>query len=105
MADMTRSMGLPTRSPVLRGHNSVPADLLKVTKDDWVSDARDAVREVLEEADSVVIIGHSMGACVSIVLACEDAFKGKIKGLVVLCVPLLCAACTDQSSLRTAHLR
>jgi len=93
VADMTRSLGLPTRTPVLRGHNTVPSDMLKVTKDEWISDARDAVHEVLEEADSVVLIGHSMGALVSIVLACEEALKGKVKGLIVLCAPPLLGLC------------
>lgn len=68
-----QALGLPTRMPVLRGHGGKPEDLEGVTWKDWVTDARKALDQLLGEAEKVVIVGHSMGALVTINLAADYA--------------------------------
>lgn len=65
-----KGLGLPTRMPVLRGHNAAsPAALRGVTWHDWVADAESAMKDSLEEVEKVIVIGLSMGGLVTITLA------------------------------------
>ncbi len=69
-----RALGLPTRMPVLRGHGAESAEALRgVTWPDWVSDAEDALQNLLTEVERVIVFGHSMGGLVTLTLAAERA--------------------------------
>src|SRR4051794_7007661 len=63
--------GLPYRMPVLRGHGATPEALSGVRARDWVADAATAFRDLLQEVDSVVVVGLSMGGLVTLALAME----------------------------------
>jgi len=65
-------LGLPTRMPVLRGHGAPTPDALRgVTWSDWVADGETALQDLLREAERVTIVGHSMGALVTIFLTAD----------------------------------
>lgn len=62
-----RSLGLPTRMPILRGHGASSPEALKGVKwEDWVEDATAALDDLLTEAEHVVIVGHSMGGMLAL---------------------------------------
>lgn len=65
-----RSLGLPTRMPILRGHGTSSPEALKGVKwEDWVQDATAALDDLLTEVEHVVIVGHSMGGMLALHLA------------------------------------
>jgi len=67
-----QKMGLPTRMPVLRGHSAgSPAALRGVKWWDWVSDAQAALDDLLTETEKAILIGHSMGGLLAILMAGE----------------------------------
>jgi carboxylesterase len=80
--DAIRELGLPTRMPVLRGHSAdSPLALKGVTWQDWVSDARAALQDLLTEVEKAVVFGHSMGGLVTLALAADGG--GMIDSIVV----------------------
>lgn len=63
-------LGLPVCIPVLKGHGTGnPENLKGVGWEDWVQDAEMAMEALLKVVDKVVLIGHSMGGLISILLA------------------------------------
>lgn len=67
-----KSLGLPVHIPVLRGHGAdSPEKLRGVTWHEWISDAESALKDLLTEAEKAIIIGHSMGGLIAILLAAE----------------------------------
>ncbi len=77
-----KSLGLPIRMPLLRGHGAAsPAALDGVTWQDWVSDAETALQELLTEVEHVIIVGHSMGGLVALWLAIK--YENRIDSVVV----------------------
>jgi carboxylesterase len=66
------SMNLPYRIPSLRGMGEAsPSALLDVTWHDWLEDASSALDELRTEANKVIIIGHSMGGALALMLASD----------------------------------
>ena len=82
--DMITGLGMPVRSPALRGHGTVPQDLLTVTKEDWLADAMQAALVLMDEAEKLIIVGHSMGGCASVALASSEELAGKLIGVILL---------------------
>lgn len=69
--------GWEYRLPVLRGHGTRPEDLVGVTWQDWLDDARAALLELKED---VLIVGLSMGGLLALNLAAEH--PGRVRGVV-----------------------
>ena len=68
------ALGLPSRMPVLRGHSAASPEALRgVTWDDWVSDAKTALQDLLTEVEKAIVIGHSMGGLVALTLAVDHS--------------------------------
>ncbi|EKE21639.1 MAG: hypothetical protein ACD_7C00165G0008 [uncultured bacterium] len=76
--------GYTVYGPMLSGHGTKPADLEKVTYEDWLNDSRRAYHKLKKEYAEVFVGGTSMGATLSIELAKENA---DIKGLILLATP------------------
>ncbi len=77
-----KSLGLPIRMPLLRGHGAAsPAALDGVTWQDWVVDAETALQDLLTEVEQVIIVGHSMGGLVALWLAIK--YEDRIDSVVV----------------------
>jgi len=65
------ALGLPYRMPTLRGHMQTPEALVGVRWPDWYADAEAALKDLLTEADKVIVVGLSMGGLVTLQLAAE----------------------------------
>jgi carboxylesterase len=78
--------GIPYRMPILRGHCTTPEDLGGVQAQDWVDDAAAALRLLLGEVDSAVVVGLSMGGLVGLRLAMDH--RDRIAGLVTIAAAL-----------------
>lgn len=78
-----KAHGFPTRMPALRGHDASPEALYGVVWRDWVDDARAALRDLQTEAERIIIVGHSMGALVTLTLAADAAADSPIDSIVV----------------------
>jgi carboxylesterase len=86
IAPPLEAMGLPIRTPVLRGHGETPEALRGVVWQDWVDDGTAALRDLLNEAEKAIIVGHSMGTLVTVHLAADH--RGAVDS-VVLAAPLV----------------
>jgi carboxylesterase len=76
-------LGLPLRIPVLRGHGTdSPENLRGVTWHDWMNDAEAALLELLSETDKVIVVGHSMGGLIAVVLA--GKYRERIDSVVLV---------------------
>ena len=65
-----KALGLPTRMPVLRGHGAESPEALRGVKwQDWFADAEAALKDLLTVANKAIIIGHSMGGLMTLLLA------------------------------------
>jgi carboxylesterase len=77
-----QSFGLPTRSPLLRGHGAESPYALKHVKwQEWVEDANSALEGLQAESEKAIIIGFSMGGAIALLLAADH--KEKIDSMVL----------------------
>ena len=81
-----RDLGLPYRFPILRGHGTSPRDLINVTADHWFQDAENALLELGEFCDRVIVCGLSMGGLVALDLGMKHP---ELVSNVVLIAPAL----------------
>jgi carboxylesterase len=65
------ALGLPWRLPQLRGHWTRPEDLVGVTYDDMLLDARAALADLHTEAERVAVVGLSVGGVLALDLALQ----------------------------------
>jgi carboxylesterase len=78
-------LDLPIRMPILRGHSaSTPEALQGVRWQDWAEDGHTALHDLMTVAERIIVVGHSMGALVTINLAADHA---DIVDSVVLAAP------------------
>jgi carboxylesterase len=82
LVPQAEALGLPWRLPQLRGHWTAPADLVGVTYEDLVEDARAALVDLRGEAERVAVIGLSVGGVLTLDLALRQV--NDIDSLVVL---------------------
>ncbi|NTV08715.1 MAG: alpha/beta fold hydrolase [Chlorobium limicola] len=77
-----QSLGVPIRMPLLAGHGTPsPEALIGVTFHEWMADAAKAFQQLSMEAEKIVIIGHSMGALISLQLA--EKYPSTVDSLVL----------------------
>ncbi|MFZ4523979.1 MAG: alpha/beta hydrolase [Chlorobium sp.] len=77
-----RELGIPVSMPLLAGHGaSSPEALRGVGWEAWITDADKALQNLLLDAEQVIVIGHSMGAILSLNLAVR--YQGKIDSLIL----------------------
>ncbi len=74
--------GAEVSLPVLRGHSSSPEHLYSVHWRDWVADAREALKQLAPNGESLVLAGHSMGALIGCHLAAE--FPHQVQRLAMI---------------------
>jgi len=80
------ALGVPYRMPTLRGHMQTPEALMGVTWKDWYADAEAALKDLLTEAERVVIVGLSMGGLVTLHLAAE--YPNEVDSIVTVAAAL-----------------
>ena len=81
LVPQAEALGLPWRLPQLRGHWTSPADLVGVTYDDMLADATAALTDLRGEAESVAVIGLSVGGVLTLDLTLRQS---GVDSLVVL---------------------
>lgn len=69
LAHELNSEGYTVHSVLLSGHGTNHEDLLNVSYLDWYNDVEKAYEELLYECAEVVVIGHSMGGLLALMLA------------------------------------
>jgi carboxylesterase len=79
------SAEIPYRMPVLAGHGAQPEALRGIRWPIWVAGADAAVTDLLNEADSVAVVGLSMGGLVALRLVTE---RHDLVGAVTLAAAL-----------------
>ncbi|MBM4386615.1 MAG: alpha/beta fold hydrolase [Deltaproteobacteria bacterium] len=77
---------LPYRFPILRGHGTRYEDLAGVKASDWYEDAENALLDLYQEADRIVVVGLSMGGLVALDLA--GRHQDKVAGLALVAAAL-----------------
>ena len=83
LADALKAHGFEVSTPILRGHSTDPGHLFRVHWRDWVSDAREAYRELDSRTPGpLYLAGLSMGGLVAAVLAAEFPKETKRLALV-----------------------
>jgi len=75
-------LGIPFSVPLLTGHGASSPEALRGVKwDRWMADAEEALHKLTLEAEQIIVIGHSMGAILSLNLAVRH--QEKIDSLVL----------------------
>ena len=69
LAKVLNDKGYTVSSILLRGHGTNHEELLNVSYIDWYHDVESAYEELLFECEKVVVIGHSMGGLLALILA------------------------------------
>lgn len=78
-----KELGIPVAQPLLAGHGaSSPEALRGVRWEAWMADAEQALLTLSLEAEQIIVIGHSMGALLSLNLATRH--QDKIDSLVLV---------------------
>jgi len=85
LEDRLGEEGFVTRNLLLPGHGTSPRDFAAHGWDDWFGHVLSEARAALGRGERVVLIGHSMGAGVSLAVA---AHESRVAGVVALCPPL-----------------
>jgi carboxylesterase len=81
MAEYLHARGITVHCPLLPGHGHLPARLHKVSHRAWLDTAETAYQELRATCDELFLIGHSMGAVLSAMLATRHR---DIRGIVML---------------------
>ena len=76
--------GMTVWLPSLTGFGTRPEDLLGVTLDDWLNDARSGLDRLLETCVRVYIVGHSAGGALALLTASE---RSEVSGVVTWAAP------------------
>ncbi len=82
---LNQRLGLTVWLPTLKGFGTRPEDLLGITLDEWIADAKSGVDKLRQDCRIVVIVGHSVGGLLALLLAAEDR---DVHALVVWSTPL-----------------
>jgi len=71
-----KALGIPIRTPLLRGHGAESPEALRgVTWHDWLADAGSALIDLLTDSEKVIVIGYSMGGALALMPAAEYGEK------------------------------
>jgi carboxylesterase len=76
-------LGIPVSMPLLTGHGASSPEALRGVKwEAWMTDAEQALLKLSLEVKQVIVIGHSMGALISLNLA--ERYHDRIDSLVLV---------------------
>lgn len=73
--------GVTVHCPLLPGHGNLPYQIHGHTRQEWIAEAEEGLRTLSQYCDQIFLIGHSMGAVLSALLAQKTR---DICGLILL---------------------
>jgi len=76
LAKYLNSLGYTVSAPLFRGHGTKPEDLLGITRQDWIADARKSLEEMKKQASKIFVGGISMGGNISMLLSEDESIVG-----------------------------
>lgn len=85
LADELHGAGYATRRLLLPGHGASVYDFAAHGWDDWFAATKRATEQALTRYEHVFVIGHSLGAALSLAVA---AVEPEVAGVVALCPPV-----------------
>ena len=85
LAGHLETLGFSTQNLLLPGHGTSMRDFAEHGWRDWYGAVHTAVVSALDRGEQVVLIGHSMGAAVSLSVA---AHEPRVAGIVAMCPPV-----------------
>ena len=86
LADFFVAKGFTVSAPLIAGHGTSPADLVKTTPEDWKKSVKDAYLELKKKSEKIFIIGNSFGSNLAFWLIKE--YNNEPAGLVTLGAPV-----------------
>lgn len=81
-----KDLGIPYRFPILRGHGTMPVNMVGTTAEDWYEDAEKALLELLQHCDKAIVCGLSMGGLMALKLGM--AYPDKVSNVVLIAAAL-----------------
>ncbi|MEY3470814.1 MAG: hypothetical protein RLZZ223_164 [Candidatus Parcubacteria bacterium] len=84
MIEYLRQNNIEYHSINLKGHNTKPSDLHRVTYKDWLKQAEESYQEISDKWDYIFVGGLSMGGQLALYLAS----KHKVDGIITIGTPL-----------------
>jgi len=76
--------GYSTFGVLLAGHGTSPADLAQTDMLDWYKSVKESYDFIKQYCEKIILIGHSMGATLSLILAAQES----VDAIVTLCAPI-----------------
>ena len=73
-------------SLLLPGHGGTCGDFGRSSMDEWQTSVDEALAELSEKHDKILLVGHSMGTLLAVRAA--GKYPGKVSGLFALAMPL-----------------
>jgi alpha-beta hydrolase superfamily lysophospholipase len=87
LPDRVAAAGWRARVMRLPGHGTHPWDHESITTGDMIEAVRTEVKAMISEHEKVVLVGHSMGATISTMIASEEELDGVVLGAPYYRVP------------------
>jgi carboxylesterase len=81
LAERANSAGYRVSAPLYPGHGSTPDEFFRSTADEWIGCAREAFSALYSECGTVSVVGLSMGAAITALLAADSP---EIKSVVLI---------------------
>ena len=81
---LNKKGGFTTFGTLLAGHGTSPADLAQTDMIDWYISLKKGYDFMKQFCDKIILVGHSMGATLSLILAANE----EVDGIVTLCAPI-----------------
>jgi len=78
LAKYLNSLDYTVSAPLFRGHGTKPEDLLGITRQDWIEDAKKSLEELKKQVSKIFVGGISMGGNISMLLSEDEAVAGVI---------------------------
>ena len=71
---------------LLNGHGTSGRNFVRSNKDKWIETVEREIVKYKDNYENIILVGHSMGSLISILLSLK--YKDKVKGLVLIATPL-----------------
>lgn len=83
LAEHIANEGYTVYAPRLFGHGTRWQDMFRADWQDWLTDVTDGYQILFQNCEKIILVGHSMGGCLSLILASHEV----VQGVVGIAVP------------------